>query len=696
MDKKTIFTADSPQQDLLLEIGCEELPTHAVSPLAHNLADALIGRLKVAGLVEGKIESQTFATPRRIAVYVKNVAYQLAPQIIERQGPAYEQAFDSQGNPTPAATGFAKSCGVDVTQLSQKNNRLYFRVEKSGAKTLEVLSELAKDAIHHIRIAKPMRWGTHPDSFARPVHWILFLFGSAVVKTQLFGIDAGKQTLGHRFHHPQPCPVDEPKNYAAVLKNQGQVIADFSERQQIIRQAIIDATPPRYTVEIDEELLHEVTSLVEWPAALVGHFNPEFLTVPQEVLITSMKINQKYFPVLNQQGQLQPAFILISNIDSKDPAIIVHGNERVLNARLADAAFFFKNDCEHSLQSRLPRLEHITFQKQLGSLADKTARLVTLSALLASALGENISVTKQAAQLSKCDLTSEMVCEFPTLQGVMGYYYAKNDGLSEACALAIKEHYYPRYSGDTLPGATAGCIVALADRLDTLIGIFGIGQAPSGDKDPFALRRAALGVLRILIEKSLPLDLLQWLEAAKQAYSFHLPNTEVVNQTFDFVMSRLKSWYLEKGTSAEVFEAVLACRPTQPLDFDRRIYAVQQFQTLPAASALAAANKRVSNILKKQAQEFPSVKINAQLFEHEAERRLAEQLAIQTKIVTQLYTEGNYTAALKALSSLKEPVDIFFDKVMVMVDDPAKRNNRLVLLSSLHHLFTQVADISLL
>jgi len=682
------------KQDLLLEIGCEELPTYAVKQLAPELNRHLCELLNANKLNFGP--SQVFASPRRLAVLITDVEACQEPQLFERQGPAIAQAYDAHQQATPAALGFAKSCGVAIEELAVKDNRLYFKGEKPGRNILDILPEIAKQALSQMAIPKPMRWGNHPESFARPVHWILFLFGSEIVKTTLLGIPTSNQTRGHRYHHPDWIKIDSPQNYASILSQSGYVIANFNERVAKIRQAIEEITPSNLTAAVDPDLLNEVASLVEWPVALAGQFDPAFLQVPPEVLMTSMKVNQKYFPVLDNRGELQPAFILISNIDGKNPDLIIHGNERVLNARLTDAAFFFKNDCQQSLQSRLTHLKAVTFQKQLGSLAHKTERLVSLSAKIAQRLTEEPDTVKQAAQLSKCDLLSEMVGEFPSLQGVMGYYYAKNDDLSEACALAIKEHYYPRFSGDELPSSRAGEILALADRLDTLVGIFGIHQAPTGDKDPFALRRAALGVLRILIEKSLPLDLEQLLLQAQQAYNFHLPNATVVSQTFDFIMSRLKAWYLEKGVKAETFDAVFACRPTSPLDFDHRIYAVQQFQTLPEASALAAANKRVSNILKKQTAILSPENIDPHLFEHEEERILAEQLASQTKAAEKLCAETNYTQALQQLSALKEPVDTFFDKVMVMVEDPAKRNNRLALLSSLHKLFTQVADISLL
>ncbi len=682
------------RQDLLLEIGCEELPTHAVKFLADHLTQQLLAQLKICGLIDSPL-SQTFATPRRLAVYVENVKTQLPPQLIERMGPAYDKAFDSNGQPTAAALGFAKSCGVEIAALAQKDNRLFFKSEKPSQKTLDILPDILRQAIQFLPIPKPMRWGTHTESFARPVHWILCLFGAEVAPLTIFDITSSNQTFGHRFHHPDKILLHEAKQYAQILREQGSIIANYDLRKNTIWNQIQQIIPKEFNVPEDEDLLNEVTSLVEWPVALLGHFNPEYLKVPAEVLTTSMKVNQKYFPVY-QHNQLQPLFVLISNIESKDSKLVVHGNERVLNARLADAAFFYKNDLAHSLESRLLHLEHMTFQKQLGSLAHKTERLVKLAGIIATELKVDASTAQQAAQLSKCDLLSEMVGEFPSLQGVMGYYYAKNDGCSEDCALAIKEHYYPRFSGDQLPTSIAGKIVALADRLDTLIGIFGINQAPSGDKDPFALRRAALGILRILIEGKLSLDLKQLFKHAQQAYTHHLPNQEAINQALEFTINRLHSWYLELGFGAKQIEAVLASGATDPLDFAKRVQAVEKFQQLPEAPALSAANKRVSNILKKQAGDQWPTRIDAQLFEHEAERMLAEQLATQTKIVNQLYAQSHYTEALSQLSSLKEPVDLFFDKVMVMVDDKAKRENRLALLAGLHHLFTQVADISLL
>lgn len=731
------------KQDLLLEIGCEELPTHAVKTLSNELHNKICTLLSAQKLNYG--DTQAFATPRRIAVIINGLDAQQAAQTIERQGPPYSQAYDANSKPTPTALGFAQSCGVPVEALSfletNKGKRLYFKGEKAGQSTFDLLPELMRQAITQLPIARPMRWGAHTESFARPVHWLLCLYGREIIKINMFGLHASNHTYGHRFHNPDMLTIHEPKDYARTLHEHGKVIADFKERYEKICQKIQAAIPDRKAtrtsssskagdpkisgssafaeddgkifteddgsmfaegggsaqlrVEMDTELLNEVTSLVEWPVALCGRFNPEFLKVPQEALITSMKINQKYFPVLDQEGRLQPAFILISNINSKDPALVIHGNERVLNARLSDAAFFYKNDCAHSLQSRLPQLQHIVFQKQLGSIGDKTQRIMTLTASIAKNIGAD-AAAQLAAQLCKCDLLSEMVGEFPTLQGIMGYYYALNDGLGPVCATAIKEHYYPRFASDATPSNLEGCAVSLADKLDTLIGIFGINQIPSGDKDPFALRRAANGILHILIEKQLAVDLMPLLQETQKNYAIHLPNTDVVSQAYDFIMQRLKSLCLEKSFSAEQFEAVLACRPPQPLDFMRRIHAVREFQKLPEAAALAAANKRVSNILKKQITGKLPEKIDAALFEHDAERVLAKQLESISKTVTSLYQETKYAEALKKLAVLKEPVDTFFDKVMVMVEDERLRNNRIALLAALHCLFTQVADISLL
>ncbi len=693
---------DNPiaKKDFLLELGCEELPTHAVKSLSERLAFHVEEELRLSTLLEEPSANiQVFATPRRLAIHVKNIATQQSPQWIERQGPSAEQAFDPLGNPTDMAVGFAQSCGVSPESLSikdtEKGKRLFYKYLNPGQQAIELLPELVKRAIAKLEISRPMRWGNHTENFARPIHWLMVLFGTEVVQVTLFGQSSGNQTYGHRFHHPEPLVIPNPKDYAQILKTQGQVIANFQERKNSILNQIEQITPRGLQAKIDPELLDEVTALVEWPVALLAYFKAEFLIIPSEVLITSMQTHQRCFPLLNSFGQLQSVFVVVSNIESKNPATVIQGNERVINARLTDAAFFYQNDLKHSLESRLPHLEPLIFQKQLGSVAAKTERIVNLSLYIAKILQVDEATTQQAAQLAKCDLISEMVGEFPTLQGIMGYYYALNDQLSEECAIAIKEHYYPRFSGDALPSTIIGCIIAAADRLDTLIGIFGINQAPSGIKDPFALRRAAQGILRILLERKLALDLSELLDYTQRLYVTHLPNVAVKQQTFDFIFQRLKHIYIEQGIGPEIFEAVLACHPSQPLDFDRRLKAVCQFQTLPQASALSAAHKRVHNILKKQSATSQQI-IDPLLFEYPAEAQLFEQLKIQTKMVQSLCQQGNYTQALTCLAILKDPIDHFFEKVMVMVEDKEKRNNRLALLVALHLLFTQVANISLL
>ncbi|MBS0351209.1 MAG: glycine--tRNA ligase subunit beta [Proteobacteria bacterium] len=679
--------------ELLFEIGCEELPTRAVDLLATELAARFLELLANHQLTPSS--TRVLATPRRIAVYMTGVPLEQPPTVIEKQGPIYKQAFDDQGRPTAAALGFAKSCGATVEELKEKDNRLYYKGQKPGQKTLDIVPQLASQALSQLPIPKPMRWGGHEAAFARPVHWVVLMLGSAVVPSRFFDIAATQYTYGHRYLHPEKILLREAKDYEQLLVKTGYVIPNFEDRMKLIQQAIAKTTPTGYQVDDDPDLLKEVTALVEWPVALVGHFDPHFLKVPPEVLTTSMKVNQKYFPVYKDQ-QLQSCFVLISNIISKDPALVIHGNEKVLNARLSDAAFFYQKDLASSLESRLLHLEHVIFQKQLGSLAHKTERIVKLAGFIASRLEFPAESALKAAQLAKCDLLTEMVGEFPSLQGVMGYYYALNDGLGEEVALALKEQYYPRFSKDQLPSSMPGKIVALADRIDTLIGIFGINQIPTGDKDPFALRRAALGLVRIIIEGKLDLDLEQLFNHAQQNYHHHLPNSNVVKQTLEFTINRLHAWYLELGFNSKQIEAVSARGITNPLDFARRLEAVEKFQRLPESASLSAANKRVSNILKKQAKIQSFKAIDPGLLEHEAEQKLAQQLQLQTNIVKQLYNQLDYTQALSQLASLKEPVDLFFDKVMVMVDDPAKRANRLALLAALHQLFTQVADISLL
>ncbi len=653
------------RKDLLLEIGCEELPTNAVKTLKEKLSRILVEQLESAQLMASHSRVSTFATPRRIAVLLSDIADKQEPQTIERQGPHENAAFDKSGKPTPAAIGFAEACSISVEQLTVKETPkgkfLYFSGQRPGRLTIELLPELIALALRKIPIDRPMRWGSHAESFARPVHWILILFGEQAVTAKIFNLTSSNKSYGHRFHHPETVLITTPQSYSEKLK-EAKVIASFEERRELIQKNIQLALPNGNQLGWDDELLNEVTALVEWPVVLLGEFNPDYLKIPPEVLITSMKTNQKYFPVFDQLGKLQPKFVLISNIESKDPKAVIQGNERVLNARLADAAFFYKNDLQQSLESRLPHLEHVIFQKQLGSMAHKTERLVNLSEYIAMKIGAEVKIAKQAAQLCKCDLLSEMVNEFPTLQGVMGCYYADNDGLSSSAALSIKEHYYPRFSADVLPNSKEGITVALADKVDTLVGIFGINQAPTGDKDPFALRRTANGVLQILIEKNIHLDLEQLLEHAKKTYASHLPNSALISQVFDFVMHRLRSFCLDKEFSPQQFEAVLAKKPTDLLNFMQRLEAVRKFQQLPEATALASADKRVRNILRKQEQDLSKSSLDPSLFDQDAEKQLAAKLSIQDKKMNELYKAGQYIQALEELASLKESVDLFLIK----------------------------------
>lgn len=685
------------KQDFLCEIGCAELPTKSVKLLSHFLGATLEKELLRAGLTFGKIK--LFATPRRVAAIVNDLITEQSPQEIERQGPSYDKAYDKDGIPTLACIGFAKSCGVSVDELlfieSDKGKRVYCKVTQPGIATKEILPSLVNNALRQFPLSKAMRWGNYDFEFVRPVQWVVMLFGNEVISATILGKPAGRETQGHRFHAARAIRITEPKDYSTILYSEAHVIADYTERKTVIEKAINDSIASNSNAIINPDLLDEVTSLVEWPVALCGSFNPEFLKVPKEVLITSMQTHQKYFPV-EKNGELQPRFILISNIESRDPKQVIHGNERVLNARLSDAAFFYQNDLKHSLESRFERLQHIVFEKQLGTLAKRSERIALLAKNIAEKLDANAQYAEHAGRLSKCDLVSEMVTEFPDLQGTMGYYYAKNDNEPEEIAIAIKEHYYPRFSGDELPSTLVGCAVSIATRLDTLIGILGINKIPTGDKDPYALRRTAQGILRILIEKELPLDLMDLLQQTQKAYDITLPNKEIITQAFSFMMDRLKYWYLDQGVPVEVFEAVLTCQPTSPRDFDQRIKAVQKFQKLPEAGALAAANKRVSNILKKTNGTTIPNKTNEKLFEMDEERILSKQLQTHQKSLDKLYQKADYTQALTELAELKEPIDNFFEKVMVMTEDEKVRNNRLALLSLLRQLFSRVADISLL
>lgn len=686
-------------KDFLLEIGCEELPPSQQQSLAEMIGFAIVDEINLAGLTH--LPCEHYATPRRIAVLIPGLASQQSARTIEKLGPNVTSAYDKNGTPTLACLGFARSCGVSTDKLSvkktPKGDRVAVILEEPGQLTQTLIPEIIHQALKKLGTLKLMRWGNQDTRFVRPVHWVVLLYGNEVVPCDILGKNTSHETRGHRFHYPYPLRINQPKDYNKILYSQGSVVANFKQRKNLIRKLINNTLGDNHRVVMNEDLLDEVTALVEWPVVLKGQFSKDFLKIPREVLITSMQTHQKCFAIEDVHGQLQPFFIIVSNIESKDPNAVIKGNERVIAARLSDAAFFYKNDLKHPLEDYLPRLKEVVFQHEIGSMEDKSIRIAHLARTIANQIGGQPEIAYRAGLLCKCDLLSGMVGEFPGLQGIMGYYYALAHHDNEACAIAIKEHYLPSFSKDSLPTTEIGCACALADRLDTLIGILGINRIPTGDKDPFKLRRAALGILRILIERSLSLDLMQLLTEAQQAYSVaHLPNKAVVEMAFDFIINRLKYWYLDQGIAPEVFESVNANQPTVPLDFHHRLLAVCEFQKLPEAQALAAANKRVSNILKKNAEIHLPNTLDENLFELNSERELAKQLEAQAKAIHQYYQSGDYTQVLKQLSTLKQPIDKFFDEVMIMVDDEKVRNNRLALLMRLRTLFTQVADISLL
>lgn len=681
--------------DFLLEIGTEELPAKGLFNLAVQLGEVFTQELTKAQL--SFVAPQIFVTPRRLAILIKDLAVEQPAREIERKGPMLAAAFDEQHRPTKAAEGFARSCGVTVDQLQKSETPqgtwLVYRQQEAAKPTQELLPIFIQKTIKQLNLPKTMRWGSHDETFLRPVHWVTALLGDQTIHCELLGIKSNNQTHGHRFHYPYAITLNHPNQYLEKLTKEGYVLPDFAARRvEISAQMQRLADSKGCHVDLNETLLSEVTGLVEWPVALLGQFDERFIELPAEVIKATLEANQKSF-TLWKDNKLQPYFITIANIESKNIAEVVKGNERVVHARLSDAEFFFKHDKKQKLDDYLSQLEKVSFQQKLGSLFDKTERIKMLAKHIATLLNADQNEALRSAELAKTDLVSTMVGEFPELQGVMGYYYAKAAGESLLVANAIKEHYLPRFAGDNLPNSKSGQIVALADRIDTLTSIFGINQLPTGDKDPFALRRAALGVLRILIECQLSLDLKELLKYAAESYKFKLPNSEVVQQTFDFIMERLRALYGEKNIPADVFAAVYAKNPTEPLDFDKRIRAVNEFRQLPQAQALAAANKRVSNILKETTIEG---EVDAKLLKEDAERKLHQLVIERTKAIAPELQASNYTKALISLAELQQPVDAFFDKVMVMVDDKDLRNNRLRLLASLRKLFLNIADISLL
>ena len=685
---------------LLVEIGTEELPPTSLFQLGETFATGLANSLAAQGLTD---QTPTwFATPRRLAVHVPAVLRQQPDSMTERRGPALSAAFDDNGHSTQAAKGFARSCGVGVNELQQLETDagawLVFHTKKCGQSAAALIPDCIKAALAALPISKRMRWGESDAEFVRPVHWLVVLHGKAVVRCCIFGIASGTFSHGHRFLSEQHVRITSADRYVEDLKKIGFIIPDFVERRDIIHrqiQALAHKTGGKPVV--DPELLDTVTGLVEWPQALIGSFNPTFLEIPSEVLISSMRDHQKYFHVVDAEGALLPAFIAVSNIVSQRPARVQSGNERVLQARLADARFFWEEDRRLPPETRVENLKGVLFHRDLGSMYDKTRRLEQLAKAIAKALGWDPSRAGRAAYLCKTDLLTQMVEEFPGLQGTMGRHYARENGELKEVALALEEHYLPRYAGDALPTTRAGKIIALADRIDTLTGVFSTGEEPTGDKDPYALRRAALGIIRILVEKKLALDLAHLVELAASAYSASgCPiGGKARTRTVRFIIERYRAYYATTGFANDEINAVLEVGATQPLDFDRRLRAVSRFRQDRAAHGLAEANKRIRNILRKAGQRVP-LEINSTLFEHGAEESLAAVLVKVSAAVSPLIKRGDYTRALQQLGQLHEPVDQFFADVMVLSDDPAIRANRLALLNQLGNLFLAIADISML
>lgn len=684
-------------QNFLVEIGTEELPPKALKTLATSFADNVEAELNQAGLSFDKIE--WFAAPRRLAVKVLNLATQQPSKEIEKRGPAVSAAFDAEGKPTKAAEGWARGCGITVDQAERiatdKGEWLVHRAKIEGQPTKNLLNDIVANALAKLPIPKPMRWADKTVQFIRPVHTVTMLLGDELIEGEILGVASARTIRGHRFLGEKEFEIQHADQYPQLLREKGSVVADFNERKaEILAKSQAKATALGGVADIEESLLEEVTSLVEYPNVLAAKFEERFLAVPAEALVYTMKGDQKYFPIYDKDGKLLPHFIFVSNINPEDPTAIIEGNEKVVRPRLTDAEFFFKTDLKQKLVDRLPRLETVLFQQQLGTLKNKTDRIEQLAGEIAKQIGADEAKAKRAGLLSKCDLMTNMVFEFTDTQGVMGMHYARHDGEDEEVAVALNEQYMPRFAGDELPKSLVASAVALADKFDTLTGIFGIGQAPKGSADPFALRRAALGALRIIVEKNLPLDLEDLVKKSAALFGDKLTNQNVVADVVDFMLGRFRAWYQDEGIAVDVIQAVLARRPTRPADFDARVRAVSHFRTLDSAEALAAANKRVSNILAKVDAAIGEINLTACV--EPAEKALAEAvLALRTE-VQPLIAQGDYTAVLDKLANLRTPVDSFFDNVMVNAEDPTLRQNRLAILNTLQGLFLQVADISVL
>jgi len=689
------------RQNLLIELGTEELPPKALKKLSAAFTSGIVDGLKKAGFELGEVES--FAAPRRLALLINDVAGSQPDREVERKGPALKAAYDADGKPTKAVMGFARSCGVEVDALqpqeTDKGVWLVFKATEKGQALSALIEDIINQSLSKLPIPKRMRWGDNDAEFVRPVHWLVLMHGKTVIDATVLGLKSSAQTFGHRFHAPGSITLRDAAEYKTKLHSEGYVIADFEQRKQIVKQQVIEAVKPlQGEAVIDEGLLDEVTALNEWPIAVAGEFDAIYLDVPDEALIKTMQDNQKYFPVRAHDvdgvpGKLKNYFITISNIDSKSPEKVKQGNERVVRPRLADAKFFWEQDQKQPLEAFDLALEKVVFQAKLGSLAEKTQRVTQLAESIAEQLNANIEFVRRAALLSKCDLMTDMVGEFASLQGVMGKRYAQKAGEADEVAEALDEQYKPRGANDDTASTTTGQILSISDKLDTLVGIFAIGQKPTGEKDPYALRRASLGILRTIIERGLDLDLKQLISLSAKLLKDKVDASKVEQDVFDYIIERLRAYYLDRKVTADVFDAVSALSPCRPLDFDKRIKAVSAFRELAEAESLAAANKRVVNILKKSAGDNTAA-VDQNLLSEDAEKKLFEALSSLSQTVEPMFDAGDYEAALSKLSSLRDPVDAFFDSVMVMAEDEAVKNNRIALLNTMNQLFLRAADLS--
>ncbi len=679
--------------DFLVELGTEELPPKALGKLAEAFCAGIEKGLKDAGL--GFAKAQAYAAPRRLAVLVEQLATQQPDRSINLDGPPMQAAFDAEGEPTQAALGFARKCGVDLAEIDRSGPKLKFSRTIEGQPAAQLLPGIVEASLNDLPIPKRMRWAARKEEFVRPTQWLVMLFGERVIDCEILAQRAGRESRGHRFHSPGQVHISKPSSYLEDLRG-AHVIADFAERRELIARRVEQlAGEQNGTAIVPPALLDEVTALVEWPVPLVCSFEERFLEVPQEALITTMQDNQKYFCLLDANGKLLPRFITVANIESKDPAQIVAGNEKVVRPRLTDAEFFFKQDKKQKLDSFNERLKNVVFQAQLGTVFDKAERVSRLAGLIAERTGGDAQRAARAGLLCKCDLATEMVGEFPEMQGIAGYYYALNDGEPEDVALALNEQYMPRGAGGELPSTLTGAAVAVADKLDTLVGIFGIGMLPTGSKDPYALRRAALGVLRILIEKRLDLDLVEAVNFAIGQFGTQVKTAGLADQVLEFIFDRLRARYEDEGVDVAAYLSVRAVQPASALDFDQRVQAVQAFRTLPEAEALAAANKRVSNLLSKFDAKLPEA-VEPRWFDNATEFSLYSAIQQAEQAVQPLAAARQYREALERLAHLRGPVDAFFEAVLVNAEDASVRANRYALLARLRGLFLGVADISAL